>query len=376
MSLREKNAKMNKTKLKLFENLLYNNYKEQQKSIINNDSTTSKNEKINFPDIYSGLNKITPIKKQSINNSQEKNINIKKINKMFISNKSNNSNINNINILNKMKLSKIMNSNFSNLTSVNQIIDTFNSSNNHLEIAKISSPKDRFSNLTRNNLNYFKNITENNSLKLNNIRINYDNNNFESNSNLNALSENSSKNTNTTMKKTSSNHYIKTEVNNNKIKSPKDNNIKLILPNKNNFNKRFILNSQNNSLFESSKVKISKNSPVLLPLTVDKRNRDNSPIKIDLNYQKSRNLSNNRNSSRIKRENDIRTIKQNINDNIKYIHKKNISTIRTEKNYIISKDSFYNSNDYIKYDEYNSPEELHFYYIYSIQRGKKNENKY
>ena len=42
MSLREKNAKMNKTKLKLFENLLYNNYKEQQKSIINNDSTTSK----------------------------------------------------------------------------------------------------------------------------------------------------------------------------------------------------------------------------------------------------------------------------------------------------------------------------------------------
>ena len=376
MSLREKNAKMNKTKLKLFENLLYNNYKEQQKSIINNDSTTSKNEKINFPDIYSGLNKITPIKKQSINNSQEKNINIKKINKMFISNKSNNSNINNINILNKMKLSKIMNSNFSNLTSVNQIIDTFNSSNNHLEIAKISSPKDRFSNLTRNNLNYFKNITENNSLKLNNIRINYDNNNFESDSNLNALSENSSKNTNTTMKKTSSNHYIKTEVNNNKIKSPKDNNIKLILPNKNNFNKRFILNSQNNSLFESSKVKISKNSPVLLPLTVDKRNRDNSPIKIDLNYQKSRNLSNNRNSSRIKRENNIRTIKQNINDNIKYIHKKNISTIRTEKNYIISKDSFYNSNDYIKYDEYDSPEELHFYYIYSIQRGKKNENKY
>ena len=91
MSLREKNVKMNKTKLKLFGNLLYNNYKEQQKSIINNDSTTSKNEKINFPDIYSGLNKITPIKKQSINNSQEKNINIKKINKMFISNKSNNS---------------------------------------------------------------------------------------------------------------------------------------------------------------------------------------------------------------------------------------------------------------------------------------------
>ena len=371
MSLREKNAKINKTKLKLFENLLYNNYKEQQKSIINNDSTTSKNEKINFPDIYSGLNKITPIKKQSINNSQEKNINIKKINKMFISNKSNNSNINNINILNKMKLSKIMNSNFSNLTSVNQIIDTFNSSKNHLEIAKISSPKDRFSNLTRNNLNHFKNITENNSLKLNNIRINYDNNNFE-----NALSENSSKNTNTTMKKTSSNHYIKTEVNNNKIKSPKDNNIKLILPNKNNFNKKFIINSQNNSLFESSKVKTSKNSPVLLPLTVDKRNRDNSPIKIELNYQKSRNLSNNRNSSKIKRENDIRTIKQNINENIKYIHKKNISTIRTEKNYIISNDSFYNSKDYIKYDEYDSPEELHFYYIYSIQRGKKNENKY
>ena len=371
MSLREKNAKINKTKLKLFENLLYNNYKEQQKSIINNDSTSLKNEKINFPDIYSGLYKITPIKKQNINNSQEKNTNIKKINKMFISNKSNNSNINNINILNKMKLSKIMNSNFSNLTSVNQIIDTFNSSKNHLEIAKISSPKDRFSNLTRNNLNYFKNITGNNSLKLNNIRINYDNNNFE-----NALSENSSKNTNTTMKKTSSNHYIKTEVNNNKIKSPKDNNIKLILPNKNNFNKRFIINSPNNSLFESSKIKISKNSPVLLPLTVDKRNRDNSPIKIELNYQKSRNLSNNRNSSKIKRENDIRTIKQNINDNIKYIHKKNISTIRTEKNYIISNDSFYNSKDYIKYDEYDSPEELHFYYIYSIQRGKKNENKY
>ena len=95
-----------------------------------------------------------------------------------------------------------------------------------------------------------------------------------------------------------------------------------------------------------------------------------------MNTQKIKITNKNDDNYKIKIQNNIKTIKQNMHENIKYSLNNTISPIKNSKNLLISNESIYNDKNYINIEDCNSPEELHFYYIFSIQRGKINENKY
>ena len=140
---------------------------------------------------------------------------------------------------------------------------------------------------------------------------------------------------------------MNTEINNNinnlNINSSyKDMSLKWFLHNKNNFNKKLILNCP-----------------------IEPNNE--SPIKLDLKLKKEIRPK--------KQENNIKAIKlpsRNeeeplLRENIGYSYNKGDS-INKIKNNIYQKDSSYINND-----TFSCPEELHFYYIQSIQRGKNSE---
>ena len=353
----DKNVKKNKNKMNEVGNLFNNESKLKQKSI-NNLDDPEKKDKINFPNIYSNSNILTPTQKLINNNSKILNLNLKKINKLFVSSKPKDANTKNSNEFNKVNvLSKISKRGFSNKNNGNKILEALNSSSNNninkLELSKLNLSKDENSilnNLTKRSINYLKSINKNNLSGLNEVKIKYDNLNIENNPYFNVLSENNSNNnTNiTTQRKTLSNRYIKTDMNNNinniNITSSKDESLKLILPNKNNFDKKLVLNYQTGS-------------------------NNESPIKLDMKLKKELHL---------KQDNNIRTIKlykRNgeepiISENIEYSYNKGDLI---NKNIIII-----NSNNYSYFNNepFSCPEELHFYYIQSIQRGKSNENRF
>ena len=348
--------KIKRNKLNELDKKLNNNNDTQQESL-NDLSNKEKTDKIKFPNIYSNPNLLTP--SPNLNNNKEKllNINMKKINKLYVSSKPKDINDKNNNEFNKVNvLSKISKRDFSNRATANKILEALNSSsttNNKLELTKINYSKDEvslFYDLTKKSINYLKNMNQNNISAINKIKNKYDNINTDNKSYFNAFSENNSnKNTNlTTQRKTLSNHYLKTEANNNmnnlNTNTSKDISLKIFLSNKNSsLNQKMIQNCQANSDNES-------------------------PIKKDIKNKKDGN------SKRI--ENNIKTIKlYNRNDKNNQIIENigqsyNINYSKIKKKILID------STDYLQKEEFDCPEELHFYYISTIQRGKKSENRF
>ena len=357
MKSQEKKMKINKNKMNDLENLFNSDSKLKEKSINNLDSQEKK-EKINFPNIYSNTNLLTPSQKLMINHSKILNLNMKKINKLYVSDKPKNSNTKNSNEYNKINaLSKISKRDFSNKNNGNKILEALNNSSNYninkLELSKLNSSKDEnsiFNNLTKRSINYLKSINKNELSGLNELKNKYDNLTTDNKSYFNALSENNSNNnTNiTTQRKNFSNRYIKTDMNNDtnnmNIISQSDKGLKLFFPNKNNLDKKYIMNRQTETNNESpiklgmklKKELLSKKVNNIKTIKSYKRNEDEPEIidKIGHSYNK----------------------KDLINKNIIIINSNNFS---------------YFNNDY-----FSCPEELHFYYINSIQRGKINENKF
>ena len=353
MKSQEKKIKLNKNKLNELGNFLFEDSNSQQKSL-NSKQKNDKKEKVSFPNIYYNLNILTPNPKLNNNKSKLLNLSMKKINKLYISTKSKNCDLNNSNELNNMSaLSKITKREFSDRNKANKILEALNDTLglNNLDLSKLNSSREEnplFKNLARKNINYLKNINKNNISELNALRIKYDNLNIENKSFLNKLSGNSSSNnTNiTTQRKTKSNHYIKTEainnINNININSFKDLNVNLVLPIKNNFNKKLLLNCQTESNAEN-------------------------PVKLDIKLKKENNIK--------KSVNNIKTIK---------MYNRNEGTITEDIAYSKKDNPINNKNikinlenpKYIKKEGFSCPEELHFYYIFVIQKGKKSENNF
>ena len=339
MKSKEKNVKINNNKLSELGNISTQN-KQIQLNLINNLSEADKKDKLNFPNIYSNI--ITS--NQKLNNKEKiVNMNMKKINKIYILN--NQKNINNKDPNEYYAISKLSRRDFSNRKTTNKILEALSrSSNNNLELSKLNLSKDEkslFNNLTRNNKSYLKNINTKNLSVINKINIKNYNSNLENQSYFNALSENSSnKNTNiTTQRKTLSNRYLKTEANNNIknmiINTSKEMNIKAFLSNKNTLNKKLDINFQSNSINESL-------------IKLNKINNNNK-----------------------KEEHNLKTIK--------IFSRNRDDKLFIENNSSIKKKLMMNCYDscYLKEEgEFSCPEELHFYYIRTIQRGKNSENHF
>jgi hypothetical protein len=358
MKSKGKKVKINKNNMIEPDNIIDNDSKQELKSL-NNLPDTEQKDKVNFPNIYSNSKFLTPSSKQINNQSKILNLNMKKINKLYVSSNHKNDKDKNSNEFNKISvLSKITKRDYSNRNNANKILEALNSSSNKninkLELSKLNSSKEEnslFNNLTKKSINYLNSINKNNISGLNNIRRKYDNLNIDNNSYFNVLSENNSNNnTNiTTQRKTLNKHYINTEMNNinnmNINSCYKDMSLKLFLSNKNNINKKFILNYPSES-------------------------NNESPIKIDLKLKKQIHPK--------KQENNIKAIKLPSRNEEEPLIKENVGfsynigdSIIKNKNNIYSKDSIY-INNYT----FSCPEELHFYYIHSIQMGKNNENKF
>ena len=350
--------KIKRNKLNELDKKLNNINNDTQQESLNDLSNKEKTDKIKFPNIYSNQNLLTPSPNLNNNKGKLLNINMKKINKLYVSSKPKDINDKNNNEFNKVNvLSKISKRDFSNRSTANKILEALNSSsttNNKLELTKINYSKDEvslFYDLTKKSINYLKNMNQNDISAINKIKNKYDNINTDNKSYFNAFSENNSnKNTNlTTQRKTLSNHYLKTEANNNmnNINTSKDISLKIFLSNKNSsLNQKMIQNCQADSDNES-------------------------PIKKDIKNKKDGN------SKRI--ENNIKTIKlYNRNDkNNKIIENigqsYNINYSKIKKKILIDSTD---SRNYFQKEEFDCPEELHFYYISTIQRGKKSENRF
>jgi len=352
MKSQEKKIKLSKIKIGQLENPLLDESNLQQKPI-NNLQKNDKKEKVNFPNIYSNLNILTPNQKLNNNKSKLLNLSMKKINKLCISTKSKYCDVNNINDFKKdSDLSKISKRELSDRSKANKILESLNDSNirNKLELSKLNSSRGEnpiFKNITRKSINYLRNINKNNITELNEVKIKYDNFNIESKSFLNKLSENNSNNnTNiTTQRKTKSNHYIKTDainnINNININSFKDLNLKLVLPIKNNFNNKLILNCQTES-------------------------NDDNPVKLDIKLKKENNLKSGNN---IRKKKMYKRNEGIITEDIVNSNKNNFINNITNANNL-------NKSNYTKKDSFSCPEDLHFYYIDVIQKGKRSENNF
>ena len=354
MNLQDKNFKINKKKVNKLVNLFNHNNKVQQNSL-NNISELKKVEKISFPNIYSNSNILTPTQKSNNNGEKIVNLNLKKINKLYISSKQKNTNTRNSTEFNKINsLSKTSKRDYSNkITNNNKIIGELNqSSTNNIEISKLNSTRGENSilnSITRKNLNYLKNLNKNNLSGCNKPKIKLENSNIDNKSFFNVLSENSSNNnTNTTTKrKTSNNGYLKTEINNNR---------------------------------NSSNIKILKDACIKLALNTYNNLKENS---VDKNRMKSDLKDYQEINDKIKNikkpENNIKTIKLIRQNNDKFLPNDKIDSSYKKDESIIKKkiiNDTYNSY-YLKEDKESScPEELHFYFINSIQRGKKNSNNF
>ena len=173
---------------------------------------------------------------------------------------------------------------------------------------------------------------------------------------------------------------MKTDTNDICLNTPKNNNIKLVLPNKNIFDKKSVINCKNDDMlvtpFEKKKnqILLCNNTPDnKLKISIDKKNPNilNEDTKLKIKKQKENKINSKNNT------NNIITIKPTKNEHLI------IESIGNANNYdskIINRKFTIDSNkvnkDYLKQNKknkYKCPEELHFYYITVLQEGKKNE---
>ena len=93
--------------------------------------------------------------------------------------------------------------------------------------------------------------------------------------------------------------------------------------------------------------------------------------------ENNQDLENNNNNK--KEENNTKTIKLINRNKISHLIKQNFEYLNKSEEQNIKKKIIINSYDsyYLnEKEDFNCPEELHFYYIRTIQKGKINENKF
>jgi hypothetical protein len=385
----DKKINKNKYIIKAGNNILTPLNTNQQKSI-NNLSYVKKDVQVNFPEINVKYSKLNPVmqNKQNNNNSQGMKI-LTENSKLSLSKPKNENKINS-----KYKLSKIISNDISSKINTSRLLDSYNNSKNTFKTSQLNSFKidanSVFENINKNNLNYLlsSNLASN-SNSINGMRninmkkeINENINSKNDSYSNNILNDNSTNNSNFESKReTTGQSCMKTDINDYYLKTPNDNNIKLVLPNKNFFDKKLIIKSEKNDIFNTPYGIMRNNNQLLLgngtpeiklKCSIDKNNNNifNERIKLSSINPKGNNKNNN-----------INTIKPSKNEHIilESICNSNSddSKIKKRKFTIDSKELNKDNMKQIKKNKiYKCPEELHFYYISVLQEGKKNENEF
>lgn len=385
----DKKNNKNKYIIKAGNNILTPLNTNQQKSI-NNISYVKKDVQVNFPEINVKYNKLNPVIQNKQNNNNSQGIKILTENsKASLSKPKNESRMNS-----KYKLSKIISNDISSKINTSRLLDSYNNTKNTFKTSQLNSFKidanSVFENINKNNLNYLRSSNlASNSNSINGMRnlnakreINENINSKNDSYSNNILNDNSTNNSNLESKRETTGHScMKTDINDYYLKTPKDNNIKLVLPNKNFFDKKLIIKSEKNDIFSTPYGIMRKNNQLLLvngtpeiklKCSIDKNNNNifNERIKLSSINPKGNNKNNN-----------INTIKPSKNEHIilESICNSNCddSKIKKRKFTIDSKELNKDNMKQIKKNKiYKCPEELHFYYITVLQEGKKNENEF
>ena len=382
----EKKINKNKYILKSGNSLLTPLNNLQQKPSYN-ISHLKKDKQINFPEINAKYNKLTPFIQNKQNNVNSQGIKVLAENSKASSSKPKNEN----RINSKYKLSKIISYDVSSKTNTSRLLDSYNNTNITFKTSQLNSFKidanTVFDNYNSNNLKNLPSTniaTNSNSLNgkrnLNIKRGMIENINSKNDSYCNNIfNENSTNNSNLESKRETTGHScIKTDINDLYLKTPNDNNIKLVLPNKNFFDKKLIIKSEKNDIFSTPYGLLRKNNDLLLNKgspeiklkcgSVDKNNNIlNERIQLSAINPKVNNKINNNNINTIKPSKNEHIILESISN---YDDTKNINRKFT----IDSKDYVKDNVKQVKKNKvYKCPEELHFYYISVLQEGKKNE---
>ncbi len=382
MTSYDKNINKKKYLFKENNNLITPLNNNQPKSLnINVFSDLNNKNQLNFPNINSKFNKLTPVlqSKQNNNNSHGKN-NIIEISKAYSLSKQKNENKLNKMMNSKYKLSKVISNDLSARINESKILEVYNNKKNTIKTSQLNSFKNE-TNSTFDNINIFRDSIKINNKSINGLRnLNVKRTNETTSSN-NIKNETSNNSNLATKRETIGNLYMKTDTNKIYINTPKNNNIKLVLPNKNIFDKKLVINCKNDDMLVTPFEK--KNNQVLLcnttpdnklKISLDKTNPNilNEDIKLKIKKQKENKINNNNNT------NNIITIKPSKNEHLII---ESIGNSNNNDPKIINRKLTIDSNkinkDYLKQIKknklYKCPEELHFYYISVLQEGKKNE---
>lgn len=384
----KKNINKNKYLYKEGNNLISPLNNNQPKSLnINIFSELNNQKQLNFPNINPKFNKLTPViqNKKNNNNSHGKN-NIIEISKVFSFSKEKNENKINKIMNSKYKLSKVVSNDLSSRINESKILDIYNNTKNTTKASPLNSFKME-TNSTYDNINIFKDSIKINNKSINGLR-NIDinkrniNENYSYNNNIN--NEISSNNSNiATKRETIGKLYANTDISETGLNTPKNNNnVKLVLPNKNIFDKKLVINCKNNinnnilgTPFES----FDKKNQILLTNTTPENKLKNAFIEGNQNKMKEEiKLKIKKQKDNGRNNNNINTIKPSKNEHLiieSIGNSNNCDSKLVNRKFTIDSNKL--NKDYLKQVKknklYKCPEELHFYYISVLQEGKKNE---
>ena len=370
MSSYEKNLNARKFILKQGNKLLSLSNNNNQPILLNNISNSINENQLIFPNINSNINTLKPIKlnlvdknRQKDNNNQEKKI-LTEISKIYSLSKPKNENKIRKLKNSKFKLSKvILDSNIDK----SKILESFNNSN-IFKLSEMDLANSR-------NVNANKNISNNNNITHKKINI-YDNideiRNNDSYCN-NLLNINKINNSNLAKKRGSIGYsFLKLDTDN--LNTPKENKIKLDLPN-DDLGKKLRLNIMKNDIFGTPSGPLRKKYAIFtsnntpenkMRFTLDKISKkiirkDNKLKKIDNINNRILTIKPNKNAYIITETignldyRDSHSIKKNFTIDAKESENLNKSPLMQKKKIKVKK----------------CPEELHFYYVGLLQEAKK-----
>jgi hypothetical protein len=365
MSSYEKNLNARKFILKQGNKLLSLSNNNNQPILLNNISNSINENQLIFPNINSNINKLNLVDKnrQKDNNNQEKKI-LTEISKIYSLSKPKNENKIRKLKNSKFKLSKvILDSNIDK----SKILESFNNSN-IFKLSEMDLANSR-------NVNANKNISNNNNITHKKINI-YDNideiRNNDSYCN-NLLNINKINNSNLAKKRGSIGYsFLKLDTDN--LNTPKENKIKLDLPN-DDLGKKLRLNIMKNDIFGTPSGPLRKKYAIFtsnntpenkMRFTLDKISKkiirkDNKLKKIDNINNRILTIKPNKNAYIITETignldyRDSHSIKKNFTIDAKESENLNKSPLMQKKKIKVKK----------------CPEELHFYYVGLLQEAKK-----
>lgn len=356
MTSNEKNFDKNKLFFIRGNNLLNHLDSIQEKLLI-------KDNPLNFPDIKPKYSKLSPVIKNNQNTYNSKGLyKITEISKTYSLSKPKNENKL---IISKYRLLNDSSNDYSTRIKNSRILETYSTTKNTTKTSHMNSFKiettSTFDNMKKNNLRILENSNINNSIYgISNLKIKKNINDSINN----ILNETSSNNSNlATKRETKLNKN--TDVNNINLNTPKENNIKLAKPNKKIVDKKLVINCKKNEILRTPGDPLRNINIISLSNTTpDNKNK----IKFSLENNEHKILN-----SIDSKNNTINTINPTKKELIILESIGSSEEYNSDLNKNLFKVVKYNLKKSKKEKLYKCPEELHYYYVIALQKGKKSE---